>query len=323
MDPWREVEERAATDAAGKPMDVHTRPDEGVAFVYMLNEGVSREAMLDAVLERLRRIRDASSKRVRERRFNVWYGTAHDVAGQVAAVMLPDRLDYHAWERLADLDDLPGYSHQGTFLVAEIEGGPLARYDRGTITGYLGPTAAAPADADDVEWRSATVKVAAQRAERKWMLPPSGRASPWHTSQSWETNRERMLKFVWQLQGPGTYVRLAEVTEKHFGIAVREELGAGEARYGLLRMGFLRVSDFAVPVGLFLRGDLSGDIKYLVLAHELSHYIFHFPLLYLGRWSTTSRAACRRPQRCSRPPSRPTSTATRSSGRPTTSLRTS
>src|SRR4051794_14322399 len=106
MDPWREIEERAAADAAGKPVDAHTRPGQGVAFVYTLDEGVSRYALLDAVLERLRRVRDASSKRVRERRFNVWYGTAPDHGGKLAVLMLPDRFDYHAWHKLADLDDL-------------------------------------------------------------------------------------------------------------------------------------------------------------------------------------------------------------------------
>jgi hypothetical protein len=138
------------------------------------------------------------SKRVRERRFNVWHGTAPADGGQLAAVMLPDRFDYDASQELADLDGLPGYRHQGTFLVAEIEGGPLARYDHGRITGYVGPTAAAPVGAGDVQWRSAIVDIPVRRAERRWMLPPSGRASRWHTSTSWQTKRVRMLKFVWQ-----------------------------------------------------------------------------------------------------------------------------
>jgi hypothetical protein len=110
------------------------------------------------------------SKRVRERRFNVWHGTAPADGGQLAAVMLPDRFDYDASQELADLDGLPGYRHQGTFLVAEIEGGPLARYDHGRITGYVGPTAAAPVGAGDVQWRSAIVDIPVRRAERRWML---------------------------------------------------------------------------------------------------------------------------------------------------------
>lgn len=282
FDPWRDIEERPTADVAGKPVDVHTRPAEGSAFVYMLNDGVAHETMLEAILERLRRIRDASSKRVRERRFNVWYGTTPDAAGDLAAIMFPDRFDYRAWRRLQDLDGLPGYLHQGSFLVAELDGGPIARYDHGTITGYLSPTAPPSDGPADVQWRSATVVVPARSAERKWMLPPSGRASAWHTGETWDANRLRLLGFVWHLRAPGTYERLRLLTEKHFGIVVREDLGAADSRYGVLRMGFLRWSDFAIPVGVFLRGDLPDDLKYLVLAHELSHYALHFPLLYLG-----------------------------------------
>jgi hypothetical protein len=284
MNPWREIEQRVALDAGGKRVDVHTRPKQGEGFVYTLNETVTRSAMLMVVLEQLRRIRDASAKRVRGRRFNVWYGTAPDDFGdgRLAVIMVPDRFDYHAWEKLSGLRDLPGYRHHGIFRVAEIEGGPLARYDHGTITGYLAPTAAAPPDAGDVVWRSATVVIPPRQAERKWMLPPNGRASRWHTGETWEENRARILNFVWQLRAPGTYARLAEVTEEHLGIAVREELAADDARFGLLRLGFVRTSDWAVPVGVFLRGDLHEDLSYIVLAHELSHYLFHFPLLYLG-----------------------------------------
>src|SRR5206468_4279164 len=121
----------------------------------------------------------------------------------------------------------------------------------------------------DVHWRSATVVVPARRAERMWMLPPSGQASAWHTGETWDTNRMRMLNFVWQLRAPGTYERLAQVAERHFGIAVREDFDVAETRYGVLRMGSLRLSDFALPVSAYVRGDLPEDVKYVVLAHEL------------------------------------------------------
>ncbi|MGH2836932.1 MAG: ImmA/IrrE family metallo-endopeptidase [Thermoleophilaceae bacterium] len=284
VDPWRDIEVRPMPDAGGKQVDIHVRPGGARAFVYDEHRALTRELVLDEVLTRLRRIRDARAKRVRERRFNVWYGTlTSSITGQeLALIMLPDRFDFAAWSLLADLADLPGHLEQSNLGTADVTGGPLARYEHGQITAYVAATVpGASLLAPDLQLRSATVREPERRAPTQWMLPPTGVASRWHTGDSWQDNRVRILDFVWRLKAAGTYGRLAEITEKHFGISVREELGAADNRYGLLRLGFLRTDDLAVPVAVFLRADLPDALKYVVLAHELSHYLLHFPMLYL------------------------------------------
>jgi hypothetical protein len=284
MDPWRDIEIRPTPDLGGKPVDIHFRPAIGSALAFVADKAPGRDVLLGEILMCLALIRDARNRRIRERRFNVWYGTATTLSEQkLAVIMFPDRFDYNAWRLLASLRKLPGFIEQGQQAVLDMVGGPIARYDHGTITSYVSPSAPVSASAfPDTQMRSAVVVDAPRKAPTRWMLPPSGRAPRWHTQDVWEENHERILKFVWDLQAAGTYDRLAHITEKHFGIAVREDLDLSDARYGILRAGFLDTDTFAIPFGIFLRGDLPDGLKYIVLAHELSHYAFHFPLLYLG-----------------------------------------
>lgn len=283
VDPWREIEVRPAPDAGGKSVDVHVRPDEGRTFVFSVARSLGRDRLLQEVVIRLRRIRDARAKTIRDRRFNLWYGTARSVAGEeLEAIMIPDPFDFATWKLLADLGDLPGHLEGGRFPVAELDGGPLARYDHGQITVYLAASASAAGWDEDVEVRSATVTTPERHVPTKWILPPSGRSPRWHDQDVWDANRIRILKLAAGLQAAGSYSRLAQVTERHLGIAVREQLAAADRRYGLLRVGFVDTRDFSVPVAVFLRHDLPDGLKYIVLAHELAHYTFHFPLLYLG-----------------------------------------
>lgn len=284
MDPWRQIETRPRPDAGGKQVDIHVRPKTGRAFIYRAQASLGRERLLAEVLNRLRRIRDSPTKRIRERRFNVWYGTATPMdAEPLEVIMIPDRFDFATWELLEDLGQLPSYLESGSFPVADIDGGPLARYDHGEITAYVAPTVVADQGAgEDVLLRSSTVAEPKRRPPTKWILPPKGRSPRWHTIQVWEENHERILDFTWHIRAAGTYARLAAIAEEHLGISVCEGLDASDPRYGLLRIGFLRPDVSAVPVAVFLRADLPDRLKYIVLAHELSHYAFHFPLLYLG-----------------------------------------
>ena len=282
---WYDALTRGTPDVAGKPVDVHALPEVGRAFVYDLESSLSREQLRDEVVIRLLRMRRATAKVVRDRRFNVWYGTARTMhGGPVAAVMFPKRFDIRAWRYVADLRGLAGALEQTSFPAWDLDGGPLVRYDRGSVIAYGDPSEPPGAlHKGEVETRSAVVvrRQVVSRA-RTWMLPPRGTAHWLHNLETWPANRARILDFVWQLRAAGTYERLRELTIKRLGISVVEETMAWAGTYGRVRLGWLRGSDESLPIAVFLHEDLPSELKYVVLAHEISHYTLHFPVLHLG-----------------------------------------
>jgi hypothetical protein len=281
-DAWYAVHTRNARDIAGKLVDIHTMPEMGRAFIYNLDASLSRPEMLDEVVMRLRSIREAPVKAVRQRRFNVWYGTAPTTRGApIAAIMIPYGLDIRAWRHMSDLAQLPGELEVGAFPVRDLDGAPLARYDNGRITIYADPSDAIDGHDGDLDVRSAVIAPTGAPS-RAWMLPPSGSAPHLHNMESWPANRKRILKFIWQLQEAGTYERLRQLTTERLGMSVLEDTESTTATYGRLRLGWMQGHNDAVPVGIFVRADLPSELKYVVLAHEIAHYALHFPVLHLG-----------------------------------------
>jgi len=280
---WHHVARRPARDIGGKEVDVHGIPENGRAFVYHLDGALPRNELQGEVIARLRRIRDARAKVVRERRFNVWYGTMTNVVGmELAAIVIPDRFAFSAWELLADLGDLPGEIEISTVAMRDLEGGPIARYDNGQIVVYLAPDASPDGADPDVEVRGAVVEAPRPLRVRAPMVAPTSSADRWHSMETWPANHVRILDFVHGLRAAGSYRRLRQVTTEHFGIRVLETLRPDSPLFGLLRIEWLRDEDGAGQVGVFLRSDLPADLKYVVLAHELSHYTLHFPMLHRG-----------------------------------------
>ncbi len=94
-------------------------------------------------------------------------------------------------------------------------------------------------------------------------------------------NQRHILKFVYNLKGPCGYRRLKSILVNNFGMHVHEERGKDFKQFGLIKLDLIDTEsdELSARVEILINAHLDESLKYLVLCHELSHYVLHFRLL--------------------------------------------
>jgi hypothetical protein len=279
-----------ALDPGGKQVDLYPPQKFLRTFVFNDSEHVSVrlfELTLDALLE----VASSNQKRVRERNLPVWSGrTRNRLGAKLFIVGVPYGLHHPAFQVFARrYGEDPSFVEINYSRPEEFQGTPFVRYDFGRLIWYGDPFARAenitPPQRPTIAFEIRSCKQdqsyrKGQRAASKPELP--NRSCPrLHSLDVWQENRKAILEFVYGLKGPCTYKTLSSIVQKHFGIDVFEEESSQFVQYGLIRLGRIWVSQ-GPTVRVLIRADLDNRLKYVVLCHELAHYVLHFPLLLLS-----------------------------------------
>jgi len=290
--------ERSTLDPGGKKVDVY--PDVGLVrtFVFDADEGdANKEDLLASTVNVLRKISEHGDKRVRERDLPVWFGKSRNSIGiDLVSIAIPEPTAIKAFNLFYDeFRQYTSYIECGAYLLRDTMGQPLTRYLNGKIHIYGDPFIAyevlAADGYEDVEYRSwETASTAKCQSPYAKPEKPSRRLDSLYTDSTglyykrhsidvWQENRQIILEFLHSLKAACGYKRLKDITENFFGIAVHEEMSSGFSKYGCIRLGWLDDNFLSASVRILINRNIDDKLKYTVLAHELSHYLNHFPFL--------------------------------------------
>lgn len=296
------VRAREVPDLGGRQVDVYDRPEYLSAIVFQPEPQITADDVTASVLGVMRRLR-SSPKKQRDRDFTAWFGTMDPrllerwAAGGLTAprwaIGLPETFnaDVHMAFQRGVYDDLGDIIDIGRSTLVDIAARPLARYAFGDIALYVDGTAPASERDDGVELRSAevtrpvaapAVKAAAKAKVTRRALPAVESVSPaLHALEDWEERRAVVVDMVDRMTDAASYASLKTRVQRSFGIEVVEEASPDFVRLGSLTAGW--VDDGGIPLRITIRKQLAPELKYVSLAHELAHYVRHFPLIYCGQ----------------------------------------
>jgi len=274
-------------DPAGKPVDSCSPPAYLRTFVFEYSEEIKTK-IVDLSVAAMVEIGESASKRVRERDFLIWTG---EFTNQLDMRLYIVGVPYGLHSPVLDIL-YRKYSSEPSFVEinysppGEFKAQPILRYQYGRHVLYASPFIPAPQArlqaglSSDFEARS--FQQAPMIGKGPYSAPerPLHRSPLHHDEAVWLENRERLMEFMRSLKGPCGLRRLRSIVEECFGVSVFEEGSREFAHYGLIRLG----SGATPKVRILVNKRLPEKLKYIVLAHELGHYLLHFPLLLILRY---------------------------------------
>lgn len=236
------------------------------------------------LLDALRGLR-GRSRRMRDRDFVLWFGEHQSRAGHFVSIGHPDHFDSDVSIHLQRALRAAGHRFRdhGRTIVSDIGAEPLLRWNFDEIIAYTDPFSLSSGRfGPDVVERSYDLSSHRPTRSARTLLPPAEFVlDPLHTLESWESNRAKIIGLIGEMIGAVSYTSLKKFMRGHCGIDVVEEPDADFPRYGLLTSGILGEDGGTVTARI--RSGLPTALKYVVLAHELSHFVLHYPLLYLNQ----------------------------------------
>jgi hypothetical protein len=307
--------ERAERDPGGKRVDVYPETELVQTFVFSRSDMLNRESILPKIIQTLLKIRRSKNKKIRNRDFPVWAGEITNSLGkELFCVAIPNGIAYSVFnEFYRALESEETYLENGAWLLRDTGGEPIARYAHGKIIVYGDDFEKAenlslmlPKHEEEIKFRSWQTVEKKKTEFRSWervekkrtqsvhvkpvepnrkakFLSYKGSDAKQHTLETWIENREIIMEFVYELKGPCGYKRLKKMMWDYFGIAVFEEPSAEFGKYGCIRLSWINDESTAVGVRILISSEFDDQLKYVLLAHEFSHYIHHFPLLLMGQ----------------------------------------
>lgn len=236
----------------------------------------------------MQNIANMRNKRLREREFPVYYCEwMTRVELFRVGIALPEPFDsrlhvmfQEALRPVAPIVDI------GATYPEDVGARPLLRYVNGKLIEYVSPFDS-EGGSPELERRSFAIADKPSQSGRPDPLPKSEtrRGKTRHSLELWQSVRADVLDLVWNTLGIGTYHWLRRETREAFGISVLETNATLAGRYGRIETGWVYGhSDGHVEcdVSIVLNTDLSPTLKYVALAHELAHYVLHFPIILAG-----------------------------------------
>ncbi|WP_157017390.1 ImmA/IrrE family metallo-endopeptidase [Cryptosporangium arvum] len=280
----RKIELRPTRDPGEKSVDLITQV-EYVSTIVLDAIGENQKAAVSNTLIGTMRELRGRSKRFVDRDYAVWYGEVENHGEKFACIGLPERFDADLHIYYQRALRRAGWNIRAIhrYLVSDMDAEPILRWDRGRIIAYkLGLDEATGEFGPDVEERSCEIRSRPTRSNvRTPPAPATFRASEVHSFESWDQLRREIVAYVGHLTAPSSYAGLRRFVTEHCGIGVVEVKNAGidSFAYGLTQAGW--IDDDGCGVRVLIQSALTTAHKHAVLAHELAHYVLHFPILYL------------------------------------------
>lgn len=280
------IEWGVRTDLGGKRVDRIAAPRRLWLWTYEPTPENEHAAVQALVVELLCQLSKHPNRRVRDRDLVVWWGQTTSLNETIRAVGLPEHLDYRVHQVLDPLVELPGRISHGAYAFADANAAPVASYNRGRVVAYTDPFAP-PGSLDGTELRSADVAISPPPALRRDKLPrlsaPNG---PLYSLELWQNAREPVLDAIYSLIGPSSYASLRVLVTEDLRITVRARPAGSLRALGRLSAGWLEPLEDGAPAArayVDLQRGLPPALRYVVLAHELAHFVLHFPLLLVAQ----------------------------------------
>jgi hypothetical protein len=276
-------------DPGGKAVDVYDPVEFLRTLVFNYGEEL-KPALVRLLLNALVDISHARSKRVRDRDLPVRIGEyTNSLDMRLLIIGLPYDLHSPAFKIIYDaLSKHPTFIEVNSSSTTDFNPKPFVRYNYGKFIWYADPFTRG----DEVrpprepkisfEIRGCELKRKTARKPYHAPEPPEHRAPKRHSEKEWAENRVHILRFVESLKDACGYKRLVKIIHDNFGIFVYEENSPEFAQYGLIRLSS-SFDDKPVAVRILIQRNLDDRLKYVVLAHELAHYVLHFPMLLLSQ----------------------------------------
>lgn len=275
------VEYGVRTDPGDKPVDVIAAPRGLWICSYEPAPENDRAVILELAIELLGGLAAAKAKAIRERELVLWWGETVAEGKPLRIVGFPQRLHSAVHEILRPLVRLRSRLDFGDYAFTDTGTAPLAGYDHGRIVAYTDPFEARHAIAG-AQLRSAEVRVPSPKPPRR---DPISRLTtthgPHYSIDLWQRARNDVLEAIGQLLGAASYASLRRLLTTELQIPIVGHTG-GRFAMGRVSAGWLvQVPDGEPACGarIELRTDMAPELRYVVLAHELAHFLLHFPLL--------------------------------------------
>lgn len=283
------VRQRGTPDPNGHVVDVYPRELTINVITLKACTDVDDSILLTAALDALRVIQKMPIARLRDRDFSIFFCHWEAYGEALVDIGLPSRFD-HRLHRLfrEQLSSVANIVELGDSLALDVGAKPFARYHHGKLVAYVDPLDTHVCDAaqeSDVELRSAESADSVATRRRRTSPLPSIRANgpQRHSIETWDTVRTDILNFIWDTLEPGTFDSLRREVDRQFGIHVRVAPTALTGKHGSITTDWLIDSDQGCEVVILINKDLADKLKYVVLAHELAHYVVHFPIILAGQ----------------------------------------
>ncbi len=302
MAPER-ILERQAPDPGGKIVDLYPKVELVRVLVFKFSEELDQEEFRARIIRILAAIKANKDKRIRESSFPIWVGrTINSEKTELFTISLPEPLDHDIVSYFYnEFSSEEAYLECAAYLLKDAGGEPFARYVQGKVIVYCEPFLR-PGDPiaekygliPPCELRSWDI-IREDEDEGIFIKPdPPKRVANFsalsddpterrHNLDLWQENKEIIFDFIWNLKHACGYRHLKDILMQYFGIGVFEESHGDFGRFGCIRLGWMRDADKSCHVRILIKSALDEKLKYVVLAHELAHYIRHFPLLLVGQ----------------------------------------
>jgi hypothetical protein len=278
---------KTKVDGTGKVVEAILVPRMLWAFGFNYSHK-NVEEVLRRVMKALAAIARSRQRRVRDRSLTLWSGNSEANGASLFIIGMPFKTSH----RISDifykhLQPQPGFVEFSSTDPASVSAVPLLRYDHGRLVVYAGPFETQPKlfslKLVPLQYEICGYRERAKHGAGIYYKPtrPDSVSPDVHSEETWERNREQILKFVWNLKAPCGYRRLKSILRDCFGISVYEEQGADFHQYGIIRLGYDQGGPFP-RVRILINSRLDNRLKYIVLSHEVAHYVLHFRLLLLA-----------------------------------------
>lgn len=283
---------RDQRDPAGNLVDVYPEIELVMTLVFDDKPEPPFDHFLRKIIRVLINIREHKNKKVRDRDFPVWTGHSVNRLGmRLFTIALPYGIHSKVFELFfQELSEEDTYLEAGGYLLRDMNGVPTIRYLQGKLIVYVAPfeeqdklTKILTEFETEFKFRSwETKRKQKRKSPYTTVNAPEYTSTRYHNLGIWDENRKQILDFLTELKGACGYNQLKKITNRNFGINVFEESRSDFYKHGCIRLGWLR-DDMSAGVRILINSDLDYKLKYIILAHELSHYCLHFPILLIGQ----------------------------------------
>lgn len=284
------------TTSKGREIDIYPNIELVTVFVFDFIKVDSIERIITHVLDIMWNINNSKNQKIRKRDFPIWVGLSMNNLGmRLFSISLPNPISARVFNLFYNkLGKEDSYLETGSYYLRDTCGEPLFRYYFGKIILYeetlnkLGCNIYEDLrTSKNIESRSFI-----NEAERKPKSSPyakaekpKNRASEYHSLDKWEKNRVAILEFIESIKAPCGYNQLRDIAMNSFGIDVYEENASSFYKYGCIKLGWLFNSEnLEASVRILINNSIDNKLKYIILAHELAHYVLHFPLLFMQQY---------------------------------------
>jgi Zn-dependent peptidase ImmA (M78 family) len=282
-------EKRDTLDVSGHRVDLYPSDSETyLSVAAVAADLITEDTLRECVFKSMREMSIFSS-RLRDRDFTVYVCSWELTEGNFVGIGLPIRFpsQLHRLFRM-NLRQHSEIADTGRSLAIDVGARPFVLYNHGALVAYVDPFEPVKAGlfGKDVELRSSAYKPMRNQARRRKPLPVIRQEPPQkHSIAVWLELRSDILEFIYETIQVGSFFSLQRAMRRQFGMSVRTASIGLAGRHGSIRTSWITPDDLSCDVTIYINSDLPTQLKYVVLAHEIAHYVLHFPILLAGQMS--------------------------------------